>query len=480
MLELSQVVVDRVVEHLATLSGQRASDTERGLEIARSVVEPMPEHGEPLEPLLDVLLSRLLQKGYNSASPGALSYRLPEDFLKGTLHASDEAHHARRWYDVCMRLRSMYRCVRRLASTLGAQLCVLSFASAALPRDHAAAPKPGSSGATFYVRSSHATIWVRGSREAKAEAVRAAAARLKRMLAGAPRIAGNLRRDGDEVHVFGSRENITNLPELRQRRGEYAGGQDWDTRYRGGEALGRFAECGEHNLLAEAGDPYPAGYDVCTHEIAHLVHNVGLDGKLRGRVAARYRAAIAAGLWRGLYAAKNENEFFAELSMRYFDLSPDRRTRDPKLHMSNAAFRAYDPRSFALIDEIYRGKLVPARVRRKQLALLPRSAAIAARSHPGPTPTTVIVENRTLGAIRLAAVDRQGNLQPNPHGMAAGTIDAFGGRAGDVLTVIDEHSRARIATVVLREAPGLLRVTDRMVKRAEPDPALQVSVPFQE
>jgi aromatic-L-amino-acid decarboxylase len=74
MLELVRVVAERVVTHLATLPSQRASDTEGGAEAARAVMEPMPEGGEDLEPLLDLVFRRLLSKGYNTASPGTLSY----------------------------------------------------------------------------------------------------------------------------------------------------------------------------------------------------------------------------------------------------------------------------------------------------------------------------------------------------------------------------------------------------------------------
>jgi aromatic-L-amino-acid decarboxylase len=62
------------VEHLATLGEQRASDTEGGAEAARAVAEPLPEKGEALEALLDLYFRRVLPKGYNTASPGTLSY----------------------------------------------------------------------------------------------------------------------------------------------------------------------------------------------------------------------------------------------------------------------------------------------------------------------------------------------------------------------------------------------------------------------
>src|SRR3954468_3445422 len=74
MLELMRVVTSRVVAHIATLPDQRASDTTRGIDAAMAVRESMPEEGAPLEPLLDLFFRRVLPKGYNTASPGTLSY----------------------------------------------------------------------------------------------------------------------------------------------------------------------------------------------------------------------------------------------------------------------------------------------------------------------------------------------------------------------------------------------------------------------
>jgi aromatic-L-amino-acid decarboxylase len=74
MAELVRVAAARVVEHIATLPNQRASDTEGGREAAEAVMEPLPEFGQPLEPLLDLFFRRVLPKGYNTASPGTLSH----------------------------------------------------------------------------------------------------------------------------------------------------------------------------------------------------------------------------------------------------------------------------------------------------------------------------------------------------------------------------------------------------------------------
>ncbi len=74
MIGFVQLATERVVHHLATLPEQRASDTEGYQEVARSVIESMPEMGQPFETLLDLMFRQVLVKGYNTASPGTLSY----------------------------------------------------------------------------------------------------------------------------------------------------------------------------------------------------------------------------------------------------------------------------------------------------------------------------------------------------------------------------------------------------------------------
>jgi len=56
--ELVRITTDRVIDHVATLGAQRASDTSGLDDAARAVVEPLPELGMPLEQLLDLFFGR--------------------------------------------------------------------------------------------------------------------------------------------------------------------------------------------------------------------------------------------------------------------------------------------------------------------------------------------------------------------------------------------------------------------------------------
>src|SRR5204863_7178658 len=108
---------------------------------------------------------------------------------------------------------------------------------------------------------------------------------------------------------------------------------------------GLLASCGEENLLGLARDRYE-GRDICTHEFAHAVYAIGMDEATHRLFAGRYAAAKAQGLWRGLFAETNADEFFAELTMAYFG---------PEGEADHLARR--DPQTFALIDAFYRGRL---------------------------------------------------------------------------------------------------------------------------
>lgn len=156
-------------------------------------------------------------------------------------------------------------------------------------------------------------------------------------------ILANLVRQGVELHVIGRLQNMTDLPENRSRkdmRSEDFGGLTLDERSRGGG--GRLVSCGEENLLALPGDRY-AGQDICIHEFAHAIRSFGLPEPLRRQFDQQFENSLAKNLWAGDYAATNPDEFFAELTRRYFGKGRE-------------DFRSYDPDSFALFRRFYEGE----------------------------------------------------------------------------------------------------------------------------
>jgi aromatic-L-amino-acid decarboxylase len=74
MRHLVAQAVEQIVAHLESLPTQPAVNTEGGTELARSLVEPLPQIGQPYDALLDLLFSRVIPKSFNTASPGYLAY----------------------------------------------------------------------------------------------------------------------------------------------------------------------------------------------------------------------------------------------------------------------------------------------------------------------------------------------------------------------------------------------------------------------
>ena len=74
MRALVAAALDRIVAHIESLPRQPVSDTRGGFEVARSLVEPLPEEGAPLAGLLDLLFDRAVPPSFNTASPGYLAY----------------------------------------------------------------------------------------------------------------------------------------------------------------------------------------------------------------------------------------------------------------------------------------------------------------------------------------------------------------------------------------------------------------------
>ncbi len=74
MRALVERAMERIVPHIESLGEQPASVTEGGAELARSLVEPLPETPTPAGELLDLLFERLVPHSLNTAGPGYMAY----------------------------------------------------------------------------------------------------------------------------------------------------------------------------------------------------------------------------------------------------------------------------------------------------------------------------------------------------------------------------------------------------------------------
>ncbi|HLN81384.1 MAG TPA: pyridoxal-dependent decarboxylase, partial [Thermoanaerobaculia bacterium] len=72
--DMVEAATARLIEYVESLPGQPSADTEGGADLARSLVEPLPETGRPYEELLELLFAKVVRKGFGTAGPGYLAY----------------------------------------------------------------------------------------------------------------------------------------------------------------------------------------------------------------------------------------------------------------------------------------------------------------------------------------------------------------------------------------------------------------------
>lgn len=203
-------------------------------------------------------------------------------------------------------------------------------------------------------------VYVTADASVPMAALNDAAIMLATMLRHRPDVITILDDEGAIIAIFGRTETVCSLPYFSI----FHGTDVCTSRYAGG-AGGTFSlpvtACSEKNVLKEPDDPYgrgtePFGQNVCVHELAHTIMDVGLNEADRERIEARYEAAKSAGLWAGDYAMTDSNEFFAEMSQAYFSAAPAVPIDTNHYGINGpASLKRYDPATFALIDSIYHG-----------------------------------------------------------------------------------------------------------------------------
>jgi alpha-glucosidase len=237
-------------------------------------------------------------------------------------------------------------------------------------------------------------------------ALRTAYRRLQTMLANCPAIVDNLVTSGAELHIIGKDQQVSDLPEYRHLKGiPFDGTLTVDQRTRG--LGGIFASCGEENLLQLPGDRY-AGRDICVHEFAHTVRAYGLSADVRRQLEYQFRRSLGKGLWKNSYAASNDDEFFAEVSMWYFGTEGDTAKLSPRPGRGRDGLKRYDPEAFALIDDIYTGRLPIGKNVYADLMALPADREKSLQSGPSVTHTTVLFVNQTKRPLQVFWLDHQG------------------------------------------------------------------------
>jgi hypothetical protein len=172
----------------------------------------------------------------------------------------------------------------------------------------------------------------------------------------------------------------------------FEGQKTMDERGRGYGGI--VCSCSEENLLRLPSDRYRDHRDICSHEFSHGIFGFGLSPEIRARIEAQCHKALAAGKWKGMYAATNPDEYFAELTMWYVGSRGDYGKLDPPPTPGAGWLRTYDPEAFELLDDIYSGRLAPGKVVVTDLKALPASAEGQVKSGSGPM-TPIVFENQT-------------------------------------------------------------------------------------
>jgi hypothetical protein len=256
-------------------------------------------------------------------------------------------------------------------------LAAAVIAGCASPGDSApamVAPPPAALGLDPFYRQhvDAAGIPVVGSARVPPAALLAARDIVTAMLAHRADIRRDLARSGVRVAVIAEDEGTMDLPEYRHwtrpgrgdprltecERDEYdvriaplSHAQYWNARTRG--TGGNPVSVGAENLLARPGTRY-FGENILVHEFSHMVLASArrVDPALSGRVAAAFERAMAAGKWRGDYAAVNVDEYWAEGTQFWFETNMISRLDDGTI-LSADDLRRYDPGLAAVLEEAY-------------------------------------------------------------------------------------------------------------------------------
>lgn len=248
-------------------------------------------------------------------------------------------------------------------------------------------------------------IPIRSSEVVDDSALLIASKKINMMLKNSAIIRRNLVTNGAEFHVIGKDQQTSDLPEWKhfkdvkyEDRGVIT---DIDKRTRG--MGGIYASCGEENLLKLPSDRY-AGYDICVHEFAHTMMDFGLDSNLRNKIVDQYKAAINLGLWKGVYAATNAQEYWAELSSWYFgthgEMLPNGLSRS-----GPSWLKQYDPDGYFLLDSIYNGQL--------QSDVIPKKSHLVAKGTPSGTSKEVsklLIINDSAKKLTISRIEQNGKI----------------------------------------------------------------------
>lgn len=168
-----------------------------------------------------------------------------------------------------------------------------------------------------------------------------------------PKLLKALAKNKVRVSIMASTEVTTDIPE----HSDLTPKDYWDKRARGvGATSSRPASsASEENLLEQPGDRYK-GENIFIHEFAHTLHTMAIvdeDARFDQRLQKAYQEAIAAGLWKGTYAASDHKEYWAEGVQSWFNVNMEAIPTNGIHNQINThkELKEYDPALYELIAE---------------------------------------------------------------------------------------------------------------------------------
>ncbi len=142
---------------------------------------------------------------------------------------------------------------------------------------------------------------------------------------------------------------ITDLPEFKEFSGKNdPNGNPYDSfkvRGAGGTPARPVTAVAEENLLGLKNDAFSAE-NLCVHEFAHAIMNLGFSDEERSAWNDLYDAGKSRNTFPGAFAMSNADEYWAELSQSYFNLNNEIN--------GQLVIRQRDPEAFKFLESVYR------------------------------------------------------------------------------------------------------------------------------
>jgi hypothetical protein len=246
-------------------------------------------------------------------------------------------------------------------------------------------------------------IFIRASAGVQDRALLTVCHGISAMLATMKVTRNNLRQRGVELHIFAKDQSLADLPENKRSLGGVVARKIANDGERG--SAGIYSACGEEGLTEFAGGDGP---NDCMYEFAIALMDYGFDDAVRQLILKQFQTSITSGRWRGTRAATDPQDYWAELSMRYFASNPGFRTEGSQIAPGADGLRRYDPEGFALLDLLYSGRKRPIAME----AIRARSVDKFALSHVSTRPAELQLVNNSGQRLRIFWIDPQGDLKP--------------------------------------------------------------------